>query len=250
MFARKSIGIVLAISLLMVLGCGKEKEKPQESVSEKKKDKPMVFPQTYPEGAPQEIVSEKDGAEMVLIPAGEFSMGDHHGDLHAGCRPVHTVYLDAYYIDVYEVTNAQYATFLNEYQTTSIWLPHQTPLQIQVRPEYSTVERHILFNIYSDWCLIEKVKGTYKPKAGYEDRPVVEVSWYGAAAYAQFYGKRLPIEAEWEKAARGGLVGKKYPNGDTITHDDANYHGDRTAPVGNFAPNGYGLYDMAGNVWE
>jgi len=98
---------------------------------------------------------------------------------------------------------------------------------------------------------------TYKPVSGYETHPVVNVSWYGAAAYAQFYGKRLPTEAEWEKAARGGLVGKRYPWGDNITHDNANYSGigglDRweyTSPVGSFPSNGYGLFDMAGNVWE
>ncbi len=97
----------------------------------------------------------------------------------------------------------------------------------------------------------------YKSKADYENHPVAEVSWYGAAAYAQFYGRRLPTEAEWEKAARGGLVGKKYPWGDEITHEDANYSGtdtgdiwDKTAPVESFSANDYGLYDMVGNVWE
>ena len=177
------------------------------------------------------------GEEMVLIPAGEFSMGDHHDVGGSDEKPVHTVYLDAYYIDVHEVTNAQYATFLNEYGKNE------------------DAKGHELLDIDSSYCLIEKVGDTYQPKAGYEDHPVIEVSWYGAGAYAQFYGKRLPTEAQWEKAARGGLVGKMYPNGDTISHDDANYIGisgrdiwDRTAPVGSFPP--YGLYDMAGNVWE
>jgi formylglycine-generating enzyme required for sulfatase activity len=184
-------------------------------------------------------IEEVIETEMVLIPAGEFSMGDHFNEGEIDEKPVHTVYLDAYYIDVYEVTNAQYAQFLNRYGKNTDAAGHE------------------LLDIDSSYCLIEKVGNTYKPKSGYENHPVIAVTWYGAAAYAQFYGKRLPTEAEWEKAARGGLVGKRYPWGDNITHDDANYPGtggkdkwDVTSPVGSFAPNGYGLYDMAGNVWE
>ena len=166
-------------------------------------------------------------------------MGDHSGEGRVDERHVHTVYLDAFYIDKYEVTNAQYAEFLNAYGKNVDAAGHE------------------LLEINSSWCLIEKVGNTYKPKAGYENHPVIYVSWYGAAAYAQFYGKRLPTEAEWEKAARGGLPGKRYPWGDDISHDDANYFGiggrdkwDRTSPVGSFPPNGYDLYDVAGNVWE
>ena len=187
-------------------------------------------------------VNADDGVpeeNMALIPAGEFSMGDQNNAGYSNEKPVHTVYLDDYYIDKYEVTNAQYATFLNEYGKNEDAVGHE------------------LLELADSDCLIEKVESVYKPKSGYEDHPVIEVSWYGAAAYAQFHGKRLPTEAEWEKAARGGLVGKKYPWGDNITHDNANYSGtggkdqwDRTSPVGSFAPNGYGLYDMAGNVWE
>jgi len=227
MIARKSIGIALVISLLVIFGCGKGKEKPKS------------FPQAYPEGVPKEIVRQKDGAKMVLIEAGEFSMGDHHNVGDENEKPVHTVYLDAYYIDVYEVTNSQYAKFLNEYGKNQ------------------DSKGHELLDIDDNDCLIEKIGDTYKPKSGYENHPVIEVSWYGAAAYAQFYGKHLPTEAEWEKAARGGLVGKKYPWGDNISHDDANYGGTggkdkwiKTSPVGSFAPNGYGLYDIAGSVWE
>jgi len=176
---------------------------------------------------------------MVLIPAGEFSMGDHQGSGGNNERPVHNVYLDAYYIDVYEVTNAQYARFLSSYGKN-----------------FDPAE-HELIDIDSKYCYIQKSGSLYEARPGYEDYPVQEVSWYGAAAYAQFYGKRVPTEAEWEKAARGGLVGKKYPLGDEMTHNDANYNGVRDAdvwkeasPVGSFAPNGYGLYDMSGNAME
>ena len=186
-----------------------------------------------------EVIIGGDGAEMVLIPAGEFEMGDNFNEGDGDERPVHTVYLDAFYIDKYEVTNVQYAEFLNAYGKNVDAAGHQ------------------LLDIRSSHCLIRKMGDIYKPRVGYEDHPVVEVSCYGAAAYAQFYGKRLPTEAEWEKAARGGLAGKRYPWGNDITHDDANYSRtggkdkwDKTSPVGSFAPNGYGLYDMAGNVWE
>ncbi len=183
-------------------------------------------------------IRQKDGMKMRLIPEGEFSMGAHHDVGWADEKPVHTVYLDAYHIDETEVTNEQYCAFLNDYGKNT------------------DAAGHTLLNL--NWALIEKVGNTYKPKAGYAKHPVIVVSWYGAAAYAQWAGAHLPTEAEWEKAARGGLVGKKFPWGDDITtHDDANYDGtggrdkwDKTSPVGSFPPNGYGLYDMAGNVWE
>lgn len=180
-----------------------------------------------------------DGAPMVLIPAGEFSMGDSLNEGHQFERPVHTVYIDAFCIDAYEVTNIQYATFLNAYGGI-------------IGPAGNE-----LIDIESSHCLIEKVGNTYAPKAGYGSFPVVMVSWFGAKAYAEFYGKRLPTEAEWEKAARGGFVGRRYPWGANITPNDANYEentgGDpitKLYPVGSFAPNGYGLYDVIGNLKE
>ena len=200
----------------------------------------------------------RDGAEMVLIPAGEFLMGSKcYTKYQQGrfrifplnyTKPVHAVYLDAFYMDKYEVTNAQFKRFL------------------QANPQWrkgSRLDRRYQHRDYlRDW------DGMDYP-AGKANHAVVYVSWYAAAAYAQWAGKRLPTEAEWEKAARGGLVGKEYPWGNEITADNANYiykgegyrpglheamgkrdKWDFTAPVGSFPPNGYGLYDMAGNVWE
>jgi sulfatase modifying factor 1 len=171
----------------------------------------------------------RDSAPMVLIPAGEFQMGSNGGEDDE--KPVHMVYLDAFYIDKYEVTNAQYKKFID---TTG----HKEPLS---------------------WNA--------------SNQPVWGVGWHDAVAYAEWAGKRLPTEAEWEKAARGGLVGgNNYVWGDEwppptkagnfadeslknmykswiiiAGYDDGYAY---TAPVGSFNPNGYGLYDMAGNVLE
>ena len=174
-------------------------------------------------------VGSVDG--MVLIPAGDFQMGSNGGN--GDERPVHTVYVDAFYMDIYEVTNTEYAAFLN------------------AKGKHAEAGR-TWFDIADFYARIDLVGGAYRVEAGYADHPVVEVSWYGAMAYSKWAGKRLPTEAEWEKAARGGLVGKRYPWGDTIDATQANYGqnvGDAT-PVGSYPPNAYGLYDMVGNVWE
>ena len=167
---------------------------------------------------------------MVLIPAGEFRMGNYYQPDES---PIHWVYVDAFYMDKYEVTNAEYAEFLNakgkHTEAGQIWL-----------------------DIGDGDERIEYVAGVYRAKAGYANHPVVEVSWYGAMVYAEWKGKRLPTEAEWERAARGNLSGRIYPWGDTIDSSKANYNkhiGDTTA-VGKYTANGYGLYDMSGNVWE
>ena len=182
--------------------------------------------------------------EVVLVPAGEFTMGSDAG--REDEQPVHTVYLDAYYIDKFEVTNAQYVTFLNA-------IGRNTDSQ-----GYRLVELRdpdVQFR-FSD--------GTFVLVASdLADRPVIEVSWYGAKAYCEWAGLRLPTEAEWEKAARG-TDGRTYPWGERIDRSRANYgkegccRGDDSdgyfwsAPVGSY-PGGvspYGVFDMAGNVWE
>jgi serine/threonine-protein kinase len=183
---------------------------------------------------------------MVYVPAGEFIMGSDEGDSDE--QPVHTVYLDTFYVDEYEVTNAQFAQFLNE----------------QGNQEEGGVT---WLDIGDEDCLITESGGQYQPKSGYSDHPVIEVSWYGANAYCQWAGKRLPTEAEWEKAARGtdGLI---YPWGNTFDGTKLNFADKNTsfdwsdsnwddgyadtAPVGSY-PDGaspYGALDMAGNVAE
>ena len=151
---------------------------------------------------------------MAPISAGEFLMGSDDGEIHE--KPVHTVYLDDFYIDKYQVTNAQYRKFI---QATS----HPEP------------------KFWDD------------AKYNQPNQPVVGVSWYDAMSYAKWANKRLPTEAEWEKAARGGLSGMKYPWGNGYPDKTkANYAQNvgKPSPVGSYPSNDYGLYDMAGNVWE
>ena len=166
---------------------------------------------------PDERIPQHTKADMVLIPAGEFQMGTNRIKDHDEAQPIHTVYLDAFYMDTHEVTIKAYYEFLLD-------TGHPTSLPESV--------------------------SQFSPT---DDHPVVGVSWHDAMAYAKWAGKRLPTEAEWEKAARGGLIEADYPWGnDNIDSSRANYgkinHG--TLPVGSYAPNTFGLYDMAGNVSE
>lgn len=169
---------------------------------------------------------------MVLIPAGEFQMGSGE---YEDEQPVHTVYVDAFYMDIYEVTNARYKKFIDanpQWQKGRWW------------------QRDRIKRRFHDGNYLKDWDGNNYPD-GKGDHPV-EVSWYAAMAYTQWAGKRLPTEAEWEKAARGGLVGKKYPWGNAIDANKANYAGivGDTTPVGTYPTNGYGLYDMTGNAFE
>ena len=215
------------LALLVLVGCGDQfTEEEEKALKDLIKDEVVADAELE-----EEIVWEKDGKEMVLIPAGSFEMGDHFNDGVVGGRelPVHTVQLDAFYMDVHEVTVGQFKQFVEQSG----------------------------YNYGGNWDKIAR----YSPGDEY---PMIYVNWIDATAYARWAGKRLPTEAEWEYAARGGLAGRRYSwgDGEELARDYANYSGiggkdvwegwpnGGTAPVGSFAANGYGLYGIAGNVLE
>lgn len=172
------------------------------------------------------------GIPMVLVPAGSFIMGTEY---RAGNeRPAHSVTLDAYYIDQFEVTNAAFAQFLNAKGNQMEGLANWT--------EANDPDLHI-----------HEVDGVWQVDPGYENYPMNEVTWYGARAFCEWRGARLPTEAEWEKAARG-TDERTFPWGETISCENANYAGcfHESVPVDSFpeSVSPYGAYNMAGNMME
>ena len=187
---------------------------------------------------------EPDWSAMAYVPAGEFIMGigtQQTSDVQIG-SPAHVVYLDAFYIDRYETTVTEYTAFLNTLGGNRC----DGHLCISENP--AAVVNH--------W--IDEVDGVYRVRSGFENRPVVSVSWWGAQAYCDWRGKRLPTDAEWEKAARG-TDGRQYPWGDTwdpdrvalpvvADFDTGVYPLDVGTHPGDVSP--YGVYDMQGNAAE
>jgi sulfatase modifying factor 1 len=227
---------------------------------------------------------------MVLIPAGEFEMGTTGDTPNKNEQPVHKVKLAAFYMDETEVTNAQFRKFVEDtkYVTTAEKAPDWEEMKKQLPPgtpkppDDQLVPGSLVFSPPAEAVPLTEAARWWKwvPGAcwkhpegpnsdikGKDDHPVVHVSWDDATAYAKWAGKRLPTEAEWEYAARGGLVGKRFMWGDEApTETDGKkaniWQGkfpyqntkadgyERTAPVKSYPANGYGLYDMAGNAWE
>jgi len=182
-----------------------------------------------------------DGAVMVYVPEGEFLMGSSDADGKAGAdeKPAHTVTLSGFWIDRTEVTNAQFVRFLNAVEGYQGRCGGQDCAESKVEDPDS----HILSQ-----------EGQYLAGSGFEDHPATEVTWYGAQAYCQWAGARLPTEAEWEKAARG-TDGRLYPWGNDAADCGKAQYADcsgATAAVGSRAAGAspYGALDMAGNVWE
>ena len=173
-------------------------------------------------------------AGMALIPEGQFTMGGpgKDRDEDAAERPEHKLTLPAFYLDVYEVTTTQYAAFLNAVNCT----------QDETGHSFFGLPRYMV---------VEKVDGQWRPLKGKEKFPMTNVTWYGANAYAQWAGKRLPTEAEWEKTARG-TDARKFVWGADFDQSKMRFGQDNIGPVGE-RPTGisqYGCHDMAGNVWE
>jgi formylglycine-generating enzyme len=231
-------------------------------------------------------ITDVTPAGMVPIPGGTYEMGDHFGLDPLYSVPVHTVRVDSFYMDATEVVNADLCAFLN-----AAWEAGE----IQIGPKgavYSAGDKAFFYARlrttyykYSD-ILYDEASNRFKVVPGREQHPVVDIGWHGAAAYCNWRGEnkgltpcydpqtwecnfavegyRLPTEAEWEYAARGGLRYSIYSWGDEIDGGDANFRGsgdlheddwltgvgDPTTPVGSYPPNAYGLYDMAGNAAE
>ena len=227
---------------------------------------------------------------MVWIPGGEFSMGaqdppdmnDKVGmQATTDSRPVHRVFVDDFWMDATEVTNEQFAEFVKA--TGYVTVAEQTPRAEDYpdAPPENLVAGSVIFsppatavplNDHFQWWAYAKGANWRRPLgadssiAGKERFPVVHIAYADALAYAEWAGKRLPTEAEWEFAARGGLSGQVFPWGNDFKpgarwmanihqghfpdHDSGEDAHTGIAPVAQFAPNGYGLYDVGGNVWE
>jgi formylglycine-generating enzyme required for sulfatase activity len=222
---------------------------------------------------------------MVWVPGGAFWMGSED---FPDAQPVRRVTVDGFWMDRTEVTNAQFARFIEDtgYKTIAERKPDpkQFPPHIRagLKPE-RMVPGALVFTPpktcppegcgdcdqwwdYVAGACWRRPEGPGSDLKGRDDHPVVHVCWHDAVAYAKWAGKRLPTEAEWERAARGGRERQPFYWGDELTpggkwpcniwqgkfpsENTAEDGHERTAPVGSYAPNGYGLHDMAGNVWE
>ena len=229
----------------------------------------------------------RDG--MVWVPGSEFTMGSDDPLARPDEKPLHRVRVDGVWIDATEVTNAQFAEFVEAtgYVTTAERAPDLEEIMSQLPPgappppKENLVPGSMVFTPPAHEVPLDDVRHwwSWMPGAnwrhpergggsieGRDSHPVVQVSWDDAVAYAAWAGKRLPTEAEWEYAARGGLDAQPFVWGDaplsatlpqaniwqgTFPNHNTNADGfARTAPITSFDPNGFGLYDMAGNVWE
>lgn len=275
LFAVDIKGLILSLLVVCAMGCTAKVE--NGAVEKQASDVPDSLNSGLPLG------------EMVLIPGGEFAMGGNSPQADPDEFPKHGVIIKSFWMDAHEVTNRQFMEFVQatgyitvaerpiDWEELKKQVPPGTPkpsddvLQpgaMVFHPTAGPVPmdnpgRWWLWVIGANWKNPEGPTSTIDQRM---DHPVVHVSYEDANAYAKWAGKRLPTEAEWEWAARGGLEDPVYPWGNEpaknasskanfwqgmFPYEDSGADGFvGTAPVGRYAPNGYGLYDMAGNVWE
>lgn len=268
--ARKPAGFLLVALCLFNFGCSSADSVPDATTKAAQRD--VVAP---------------DG--MVWVEGGEFTMGWDGANAPPDEGPAHRVHVDAFWIDATEVTNRHFREFVaaTGYLTTAEQTPDWEVLKQQLPPDTPRPPDEVLVpgslvftppdhpvdlrNVAAWWTWTPGANwrlptGPGSSIEGMENHPAVHISWFDANAYAQWVGKRLPTEAEWERAARFSHDGKPLIWGEELTPDgrhmanlwqghfpDQNTNDDlfvRTAPVRSFPPNGLGLYDMAGNVWE
>lgn len=263
--------------LILFLSCDNRSE---EKTTTKKQKSQKETPK-------KELPSHFEG--MVLIPGGKFSMGAQVEGEYAREYPAHKVYVDPFYMDSTEVTNAEFLSFVNStgYITTAEkdvdWeeLKKQLPPGTEKPDDEMLKAGSLIFNppegevdlrnhfqwwAWQTGASWQNITGKEIADSMLMDHPVVQVSFYDAEAYCKWKGGRLPTEAEWERAARGGLEGKRFVWGDEDPIENPSlaniwqgtFPGENlgtdgfltTAPVGEFPKNAFGLYDMSGNVWE
>ena len=283
--------IIFLLFVFQLAGCDNSKPSNESSVVPDSVHTCMAVPQRFASQDSSGIKTSDDSSleGMVLIPAGTFDMGGDNEQASADEFPKHKVYVDSFYMDATEVTNAQFQQFVEAtgYITTAERKPDWEELKKSLPPNTPKPPDSVLtaaslvfkksnapvnLNDYTQWWSWvagadwKHPEGPGSDIKGKESYPVVHVSWYDAMAYCKWAGKRLPTEAEWEYAARGGLINHIYPWGNEHVNTGApktnSWEGkfpylneqkdgfEKYAPVKSYNCNKYGLFDMAGNVWE
>lgn len=290
MFKGKKIFFAVVLPIIF-FSCNNEKDKTTAIAADDSAHSCMSVPARFGNNDTDSILTTSDTstAGMKYIPGGTFMMGGDNGQGSEDEFPKHSVQVGGFWMDETEVTNAQFQKFVEAtgYITTAEQKPDWEELKKTVPPGTAKPPDSVLiaaslvfkqtegpvelrdFNQWWSWVAGANWKhpqGENSSIKGKENYPVVQISWYDAMAYCKWAGKRLPTEAEWEFAARGGLVNNIYPWGNEHVNTGKaktnSWEGKfpylntmkdsylTSAPVRSYKPNGYGLYDMAGNVWE